>query len=67
MVSHILKCISKNDIKGYPLKRWIVQPKHHVRDKIGFKSSNRLSMKTHKTSDNLLFYQDNFRLSGKKI
>ena len=26
----------KNDIKGYPLKRWIVLRKHHVRDKIGF-------------------------------
>ena len=50
MVSHILKCISKNDIKGYPLKRWIVLRKYHVRDKIGFETFKRLSIKAYNTS-----------------
>ena len=54
MVSHILKCISKNDIKGYLLKRWIVQPKNHVRDKIGFKCSNRLSIKTPQNNQDVM-------------
>ena len=55
MVSHILKCISKNDIKGYPLKRWIVLRKYHVRDKIGFETFKRLSIKAYNTGIMLFF------------